>query len=362
MSEHLTATSSDGRAPRGLPLICAGLLVLAAALAACGPPAPMPRIERLATVSQTPRPDGPPPSGRLTMPPSVTARDGVIPPVDDRPTPPAPARVAPPDRVATAVPAPPPAARDDIGMEDSLREILGTQSEQVSVVARRLNDGATVRWNADRVHYAASLYKLEVLYEAYRQRRLGALDFDRRLTLQGRYVDEDLGTAGRLPLDADGSLSVEDAVRAMVTYSDNSSAALLLDLLGHRNIDTTMAALGLTASSVNSTELPTTAADMARIMEVIARGEGLDLSSAAQMTALLLLQENRWGIPRGVPAGVPVGNKWGGWNGSLHDVAVVTAPGGTYVLAVLTEGVGNWDLITRVSRAVYNHWNAPTAR
>jgi beta-lactamase class A len=150
---------------------------------------------------------------------------------------------------------------------------------------------------------------------------------------------------------------VGDAVRAMVTLSDNASATLLLDLLGHRTIDATMVSLGLRESSVNTTELPTTAADMALLMEAIVRGTGLDARAAADMTALLLDQETRYGIPRGIPPDVPVGNKTGTWDGATHDVAIVFAPSGPYVIAVLTDHSWDWDLITRVSRAVYTFWD-----
>ncbi|MFN8558983.1 MAG: serine hydrolase [Dehalococcoidia bacterium] len=245
---------------------------------------------------------------------------------------------------------------------EALRLALGPQADSVSVVSRRLTDGATARLNADEVYYAASLYKLEVLYEAFRQRQRRALDFDRAVEVSGRYAAEDLGTIGRLSLGPDGQVTVREALRAMVTFSDNTSAALLLDVLGHRNIDATMGALGLSASSVNTTELPTTAADMARLMEAIVRGEGLDAADAREMASLLLGQEHRFGIPRGVPAGVAVGNKWGSLDGYVHDVAFVIEPNAPYVLAVLTRG-GGWDLIARVSRTVNDYWRAhPAAR
>ncbi len=206
--------------------------------------------------------------------------------------------------------------------------------------------------------YAASLYKLAVLYEAYRQRELGLLDFARTVPITDIYAQEDLGTLAYVPRQPDGGLRIADAVRAMITVSDNTSATILLDLLGHRNIDATLAALGLRATSVNTRDLPTTAADMARLMEAIVRGEGLSAVSAQEMASLLLSQQTRAGIPRGIPAGVPVGNKTGTWDGALHDVAVVYAPSGPFVIAVLTDGSGGWEVIARVARSVYQYLTA----
>ncbi|MBI2761866.1 MAG: serine hydrolase [Chloroflexi bacterium] len=249
----------------------------------------------------------------------------------------------------------------DDGLLSAVVRALGPDAEDAGVVVRRLTDGTEARWNAERVFYAASLFKLEVLYEAFRQRQDGRLDFGAELAVDGEHAAEDLGTLSAVPRGPAGGLIVADAVRAMVTLSDNTSATLLLDLLGNRTIDTAMASIGLTSSSVNTTELPTTAADMARLMEAIVRGEGLDAGSAAEMTRYLLDQETRYGIPRGTPAGIGIGNKTGTWPGATHDVAVVMAPRGAYVLAVLTDHSWDWDLITRVSRAVYEYLDTPVS-
>lgn len=265
-----------------------------------------------------------------------------------------------PTRVPTAQARPFSPGREDPALLAAIQEALGEGAASVSVAVRRLSDGLSASWQAERVFYAASLYKLAVLYEAYRQRELGLLDFERAVPVTDVYVREDLGTLASVPRLPNGDLRVADAVRAMVTLSDNTSATILLDLLGHRNIDATLAALGLHATSVNTRELPTTAADMARLMAAIVRGEGLSAAAAEEMVNLLMAQQTRAGIPRGVPVGVPVGNKTGTWSGALHDVAVVSAPTGPFVIAVLTDGSGGWEVIARVAAVVYQYLARPT--
>lgn len=260
-----------------------------------------------------------------------------------------------PARVPTAVARSFSPGQEDPGLLAAIQEALGEDAASASVAVWRLGDGLSASWQAERIFYAASLYKLAVLYEAYRQRELGLLDFERAVPVTDVYAQEDLGTLASVPRLPNGDLRIADAVRAMITVSDNTSATILLDLLGHRNIDATLAALGLHATSVNTRELPTTAADMARLMAAIVRGEGLSAASAQEMVNLLLAQQTRAGIPRGVPAGVPVGNKTGTWSGALHDVAVVYAPTGPFVIAVLTDGSGGWEVIARVAAAVYQY-------
>ena len=61
----------------------------------------------------------------------------------------------------------------------------------------------------------------------------------------------------------------------------------------------------------------------------------------------------RFGIPQLLPPPIAVGNKTGTWPSATHDVAFVDAPGGAYVIAVLSDRGWVWEPIARVSRAVY---------
>lgn len=245
------------------------------------------------------------------------------------------------------------AASDDPSILDAILNALGDDADHYSIVVRRLEDGRGASLNPDREYYAASLFKLAVLYEAERQRSAGLLDFDEMIQISGEDVAEDLGTIGSLGLDDSGMISVRAAVHAMVTRSDNACAVALLRTLGPATVDQTLASLGLRQTSVNTRDLPTTAVDMALLMEAIVRGQGVDPAWREDMIALLLQQETRSGIPQLLPPHVPVGNKTGTWPGATHDVAFVDAPNGRYVIAALSDRGWEWDPIARVSRAVY---------
>ncbi|MEP7216978.1 MAG: serine hydrolase, partial [Anaerolineaceae bacterium] len=155
------------------------------------------------------------------------------------------------------------------------------------------------------------------------------------------------------PFEADGGVVIRSALRAMITVSDNTSAVALLHHLGGAAIDETLRQLGLMATSVNTIDLPTTANDMAILMEAIASGRGVSVEARAEMRALLLDQMTRFGIPQGLPGGIAVGNKTGTWEGATHDVAFVDAPGGLYVIVILSDQGWEWAPHARVSEAVY---------
>mgnify|MGYP000362651245 CR=1 FL=1 len=78
--------------------------------------------------------------------------------------------------------------------------------------------------------------------------------------------------------------------------------------------------------------------------------------ASAAMESLLLRQQIRDRIPQGVPAGVSVGNKTGNWTDATHDVAIVYAPWGTYVLAVLSDRPWTNTPIVELSRQVYQYY------
>lgn len=241
----------------------------------------------------------------------------------------------------------------DPRMRAAIQGALGSDLPHYSIVVRRLSDGHGVAINADREFYAASTFKLAVLYEVERRRSEGLVHGSDDIQLTDADLSEDLGTIAEVPVGPDGKLPITTALRAMVTLSDNSTAVALMHLVGPSNIDDTLTALGLQHTSVNTEKLPTTAADMALLMEAIVEGKGMSDEAKAEMRELLLGQQTRTGIPAGLPSNVQVGNKTGTWEGITHDIAFVDAPGGTYVIAVLSDRGWSWDPIARVSKAVY---------
>jgi len=247
-----------------------------------------------------------------------------------------------------------PAALPDDALARAVLAALGDDTESYSVVIRRLRDGLGFELNPNREFYAASTFKLAVLYEVERRISTGDLRLDDRVTISGEDAAEDLGTLAALPLAPDGSLTIGDALRAMVTRSDNASAVALLHLVGAANVDATLRRIGAADLSVNTRDLPATAAGMARLMEAIVRGENLSPDARRHARDLLLAQEWREGIPAGLPPGATAGNKTGTWEGLTHDIGFVEAPGGTYVIAVLSAHGWVWDPIARISAAAWN--------
>jgi beta-lactamase class A len=248
-----------------------------------------------------------------------------------------------------------------IGSEELLAAIVvgaGEGAEHLSVSVRRISDGRTASLNGDFQWYAASLFKLAVLYEVERQIFEGNLTYDQQVTIAEEDYAEDLGTVGHLDIDDDGTIAVEDLLRPMIEISDNVSAVALLHLVGSSQVDATLRSLGIETMTVNRVELWTTSDDVSRLVEAIYMAEGLGATERDHMRNLLRAQTIRGGIPGALGAeiaeGLSVGNKTGTWDGAQHDVAFIEAQNGTYVIAILTDGTyEGWQAMHGVSQKVH---------
>jgi beta-lactamase class A len=260
-------------------------------------------------------------------------------------------------------PAPSPTPRQDAlaispvdsDLQSLIQAVLGGLADHYGVAVKELrsNTGASV--NPDAVFYAASLFKLPIMVETFMQHDARLLTLDDSILATWVDVLEDLGT---FPGNVGDAYIVSELLEMMITLSDNTSAIMLLRSLGPRTIDETMATLGLTSTSVLTEELPTTAADMAMLLETIVRGQAFGRAASDRMIDLLLHQTWRTRIPRGIPEGVPVANKTGDWYDAAHDVAIVFAPSGAYIIAVLSDGAGSDLTIVELSERVYEYYEA----
>jgi beta-lactamase class A len=264
---------------------------------------------------------------------------------------------APPGSVSGPLPGLGEAVGDPVLLE-VIENALGDGATHAAVSVRRISDGRSASVNGDYQFYAASTFKLAVLYEAELRHFRGELAYDDTLFITEEDAAEDLGTSGYLEFEEDGSIRVGNLLDAMIRVSDNSSAVALLHKLGSANVDATLRGLGIEAMTVNKVELWTTADDLARLMQAIYVGEGVGPEEREHMRALLLGQTIRSGIPAAIEdqfgGSALIGNKTGTWEGAQHDVAFVEAQTGAYVIAILTDGsYEGWEAVQRVARDVH---------
>lgn len=250
------------------------------------------------------------------------------------------------------------APRDDPALAALIRTALGGYEGTYSVAVRNLEDGRSASLSEGRVYYAASLFKLALLLEAYRQRDGGEIDFSQLVTLEEKYVAYDLNTLELLGLKEGDMFTVADALKAMIIVSDTPTAVMIQDLVNPVRVDQTLRSLGINDMSVTTFDLPTTARDMALLMTAVGEGAGVTVESRREMLALLLQESMREGIPAGLPPNSAAAHKSGNFTDVTHDVALVWGPAGPYVIAVLSDRPFDSQPIAAVSRAVWDYFAA----
>jgi D-alanyl-D-alanine carboxypeptidase (penicillin-binding protein 5/6) len=263
-------------------------------------------------------------------------------------------------------------------LSDRLLPLIAGHRGEVAVAVEHLPSGTRFVHRADEPMPTASLIKLPIMVEVYRQAAEGRVDLDERLTF--REEDRTPGSGILTPHFSPGAtLTLRDAVRLMIAFSDNAATNLVLGRIGLSATNQTMEALGLPNTRVHafvfrpaSSIAPersrqfglgsTTAAEMLQLLKRLDAGELVSREACAAMREhLRQCQDRRMG--RLLPPGVKVAHKTGSVAAVRTDAGLIEAPSGTIALCVLTRN--NEDqrfseenaaevLTARIGRAVYD--------
>jgi beta-lactamase class A len=239
--------------------------------------------------------------------------------------------------------------------------IRASGAEAVGVYARDLARPDSLLVGALTRFHAASMMKVPVLIQVFRDVDAGRLRLDQRIPVVNAFRSLVDGSPFSLSAsdDSDSSLyarvgrtaTVRELVDLMITVSSNLATNILVDRVQAARAQATALALGADSIEVrrgvedskayraglNNT---TTARDLGLLFVAIAEGRAASAASSRAMLDVLGRQHFNEGIPAGLPAGTRVAHKTGWFTGTHHDGGVVTAADGRrYVLVVLTRGI-----------------------
>jgi beta-lactamase class A len=230
-------------------------------------------------------------------------------------------------------------------VERTLDAIVAQTGADLALAAMNLETGEEIARNAQRSMPTASVFKLPVLVEVFRQAEAGALDLDERITLRA----EDVVMGSGILRDFGPGLqpTLRDLAMMMVIVSDNSASNLLLDRVGGpQRVNATMRDLGLPSIIVHRRivfgEITTNGSlaeaaprDLMRLVAMLAREELVSAAASREMLSILGRQRYLEQAPRfiayrpyagdfGLPQPVKVFNKTGMINGLRADTGLVT--------------------------------------
>lgn len=227
-------------------------------------------------------------------------------------------------------------------IEGRVKELPG----KIGVYAVCPNTGECWAWNPDIPLMAASVIKLTIMVEAFRQKEAGLLDFNQAVTI---HPQDKLPSCGALTYLHDGlTVTVGDLVTLMIILSDNTATNLLIDMLGMENINRTIADCGWTNTQLNrklfqpelakqGIENYVSARDMGKLLEGLLAGHIVSPEASRAMLDILRNQRLNGKLPFYLHSrGIPCAHKTGEDDGITHDVGIIFT-GNPWVLCYLSN-------------------------
>jgi len=214
----------------------------------------------------------------------------------------------------------------------------------------------------------ASTIKLTILYELFKQVDAGTIKLDVPEALPAAARAGGSGLVGQL---TSPHLSLRDHAILMILISDNTSTNVLIDRLGLKAIQARVEGLGLTRTKLRRRMMDTDAArrgdenvsspaEVARLLELFERGEGL--TPASRDAALdILTRPKSTAFTRPLPSGLRIASKPGDLDGVVVDAGYVMLKGRPYIAAFMTTYLSKDSdgeaAIGEASRAVFDYFD-----
>ena len=260
-----------------------------------------------------------------------------------------------------------------------------------------LTTGITYEHNADQRFPTASVCKVPVMIELFRQVEVGTLSLDERRRLQGNISTHGSGTL-KLTEDAP-ELTLRDYCRLMISISDNMATDFLLGVVGLESVNATLDVMGFPNTRTSVTlgryhyrmfgmdDVPcnrendvlqqkraethgtdfnslsfqdslennvATPRDMGSILKQLHAGQVVSPQASAAMIDMLKMCNDRRMIPRDLKPDIPTAHKIGSSGRIKGDVGLVFLPTGPLVVSAFalanSDGVRGDEAIAEITQ------------
>ena len=255
-----------------------------------------------------------------------------------------------------------------IGLKNSLLQ-LAQQFPKIkpSIYVWEFEHGTYVNINADTPYPAASIIKVPILIEMFREIEQGKFKLNDKMVLDDYYR---ASGSGKLQYSQGGvEHSLDDLARIMIENSDNSATNMIMSKMGGMpEINRSIKRWGLTTTRINNW-LPdldgtnvTTAHEMAKIFYNIDSTNLLNNTSKRQIADYLSHVKNNRLLQAGLPPEAILLHKTGDIGFMLGDAGIVkTQSGKKYIVVIMAKRPYNnlkgKDFIVKASSMIYNHIN-----
>jgi D-alanyl-D-alanine carboxypeptidase (penicillin-binding protein 5/6) len=267
-------------------------------------------------------------------------------------------------------------------LSDKLTPLIEKHDGTVGVFVKNLKTGQYFGHRENEVMATASLCKLGVMVTAYRRSEAGTVDLNQKITV---HKEDMVPGSGILTqhFSAGATISLRDAIRLMIVYSDNTATNLVTNAIGLKTTSDEMTAIGFPETKIHSqvyrrgtSVFPerskkyslgsTTAFETVGLLEQLQNRTCATEPSCKAMLEHLLNCDDDTKIAAGLPQGTRYANKTGAVSAIRCDAGLIFSPAGPIAICVLTNGNKDkrWSddnaavrLCADIGKVVFEHFN-----
>ncbi|HET7658710.1 MAG TPA: serine hydrolase, partial [Bacillales bacterium] len=232
-------------------------------------------------------------------------------------------------------------------LENTIEQIIEPVHGRISIALEWEGEEITIH-SQERCE-AASLIKIPILLESFRQHQEGKIDLGKWISVPS---EKRVGGAGVLNyLSANMKLTLKDLLTLMIIVSDNTAANLIIDLIGMDSVNRLCEQLGCHQTSLQRALFNqyaikqgknnyTSAHDMLICLRELAHGPLLNSSNRKEIIEIMKAQQLANKLPNGIlqyDENDPIlAHKTGEVHGVEHDIGIIRYQNQEILLAVLT--------------------------
>lgn len=224
-------------------------------------------------------------------------------------------------------------------MKETLRQSilsrLAVQPGKISFYYKNLTTGEELTYQEQEPMMAASVIKLFIMAEAYRQIEAGQLSKDQLVTI---HKADCVPSCGALTYMHEGlQVTVEDLYTLMIILSDNSATNFLIDIVGQERVNEMIRDLGYTTTQLNRKMFDAeksargiqnyiTAREVGDLLERMYHGQLVSAEASADMIRVMKDQRLNSKIPfilHTLPEHGAIAHKTGEDSGITHDAGII---------------------------------------
>jgi beta-lactamase class A len=217
-------------------------------------------------------------------------------------------------------------------MNEELVEQLKNMEGKVSFIYKDLSSREMISYQEDMKMKAASIIKIPIMVEVFRQIESGRLNKHQTYCLKEEDKRPSCGALNMM--HAGVELTILDLCNLMIILSDNTATNILIGLMGMEQINHSMKDLGLHVTKVNrllfdreasakGIENYVSASEIAGLLEKMYQGTLVSKEASAKMLDILKQQRLNGKIPFHFVEKIEVAHKTGEDDGITHDVGIV---------------------------------------